>query len=568
MIGSSPAFDAWLDDFFESYYRHRPVNATFIGIHEYDSRLPDHSDRGRADLRNDLASLRSRLRSLPAEPLDAPQKLDRELAAGFLDIEEWEQRSRHFEAGNPGCAIGESAFGVISLFLRPFAPLEERLDSAATRLEGMPALLGAAEETIRAAPLAWTERAIRECDGTLALLTDGIDRLLHDEGVTGGGERRLRRAVDGGARAVSDYRQYLQADLRRRPTEDYAAGPEALDLLLRRGHFLDDGVEEMERIAAERLDAILAELTAGAAKLGFADWSAALAALADDHPPADRYQSRFGEVWREARALAVTDGLLTWPDYPLRYIPRPNWAQDAAMDLYFLFYRAPAAFDPVAVVDYLIEPLDSAATRQQMETLRRTNESVIALNHVIHHGGIGHHVQNWHAYRAASRIGQVAAVDCAARIAMFSGGTMAEGWACYATDLMGEIGFLTPAQELSLLHGRARMAARALVDLRMHGGRLSIAGAAAFYEATVRMPAAAAWAEAVRNSMFPGTALIYLFGSDQIHALRAEIARLERERFSLRRFHDRFLSFGSVPVALIAETLRREVAGDDDAPPA
>ena len=238
------------------------------------------------------------------------------------------------------------------------------------------------------------------------------------------------------------------------------------------------------------------------------------------------------------------------------------------MDLYFLFYRAPAAFDPVAVVDYLIEPLDSAATRQQMETLRRTNESVIALNHVIHHGGIGHHVQNWHAYRAASRIGQVAAVDCAARIAMFSGGTMAEGWACYATDLMGEIGFLTPAQELSLLHGRARMAARALVDLRMHIGRLSIAGAAAFYEATVRMPAAAAWAEAVRNSMFPGTALIYLFGSDQIHALRAEIARLERERFSLRRFHDRFLSFGSVPVALIAETLRREVTGDDDAPPA
>jgi uncharacterized protein (DUF885 family) len=68
--------------------------------------------------------------------------------------------------------------------------------------------------------------------------------------------------------------------------------------------------------------------------------------------------------------------------------------------------------------------------------------------------------------------------------------------------------------------------------------------------------------------MFPGTALIYLFGSDQIHALRAEIARLERERFSLRRFHDRFLSFGSVPVALIAETLRREVTGDDDAPPA
>ena len=82
--------------------------------------------------------------------------------------------------------------------------------------------------------------------------------------------------------------------------------------------------------------------------------------------------------------------------------------------------------------------LESAANslRDTEELLQATNDSVIKLNHVIHHGSIGHHVQNWHAFRSASRIGQVAAVDCASRIAMFCGGTMAEGWACYATDLM------------------------------------------------------------------------------------------------------------------------------------
>ena len=31
---------------------------------------------------------------------------------------------------------------------------------------------------------------------------------------------------------------------------------------------------------------------------------------------------------------------------------------------------------------------------------------------------------------------------------MFLGGTMAEGWACYATDLMAECGFLTPEELL------------------------------------------------------------------------------------------------------------------------
>ena len=38
----TPEFDRWLDDFYCSYYRHRPVNATFIGVHDYDASLPDH----------------------------------------------------------------------------------------------------------------------------------------------------------------------------------------------------------------------------------------------------------------------------------------------------------------------------------------------------------------------------------------------------------------------------------------------------------------------------------------------------------------------------------------------
>lgn len=567
MSGVSPAFDAWLDAFFASYYRHRPVNATFIGVHDYDDRLPDHSERGRADLLADLAGLRERLRGLPDEPLDPARAMDRDLAAGFLAIEEWEQRSGHFERGNPSNAVGEAAFGVISLFLRPFAPLGQRVEAAIGRLEGIPGLLASARNAVRVAPPAWTERAMRECDGTLALLTGGIDRLIHDEGIAEPRAGRLRRAAATAARAVGDHRQHLATDLLHRPSEEYAAGPEALDLLLRRAHFIDQPADELERFAAEQLDASLAALSAGATDLGYTGWGDALAVLADTHPTAGCYEQRYGEVWEQARAAAVAHDLLTWPDFPIRYVPRPIWARAAAPSLYFLFYRAPAAFDRVEVVDYLIEPLerDWPAERQE-ELLRATNDSVIKLNHVLHHGGIGHHVQNWHAARATSRVGRVAAVDCASRTAMPCGGTMAEGWACYATDLMGEVGFLTPLERLSQVHGRARMAARALVDLRLHGGSLSLDDAARFYEESVQMPAPAARAEAVKNSMFPGMALIYLFGNDQIRALRHEIAAMEGDRFSLRRFHDRFLAFGSLPVALIADAMRREARAD--APPA
>src|SRR5438046_1819280 len=43
---NAPAFNSWLDDFFASYYRHRPVNATFIGVHVHDARLPDFLAQG------------------------------------------------------------------------------------------------------------------------------------------------------------------------------------------------------------------------------------------------------------------------------------------------------------------------------------------------------------------------------------------------------------------------------------------------------------------------------------------------------------------------------------------
>jgi uncharacterized protein (DUF885 family) len=95
-----------------------------------------------------------------------------------------------------------------------------------------------------------------------------------------------------------------------------------------------------------------------------------------------------------------------------------------------------------------------------------------------------------------------------------------------------------------------RIAARAIVDIRLHHGRFSLAEAAQFYVERVGMSAAAAHSEAVKNSLFPGTACMYLAGWEGIRHLRHLVAG-----DSLREFHDRLLSFGSVPVALIARAM-------------
>jgi uncharacterized protein (DUF885 family) len=70
--------------------------------------------------------------------------------------------------------------------------------------------------------------------------------------------------------------------------------------------------------------------------------------------------------------------------------------------------------------------------------------------------------------------------------------------------------------------------------------------------------------------MFPGMALIDQMGADTIHRLRAETARRTGPDFDLRRFHDTFLSHGSIPVSLIAEEMQTPVSrtpGPQSSPP-
>jgi hypothetical protein len=550
------AFDDWLDRFFRSYYRHRPVNATFIGVHEYDELLPDFSRNGVADVVGEMWSLLDELERLPAEDLTTAQLMDRALAEGFLRVQLWEYGSRHFSAGNPSLYVSEGVFGPLSLFLRDSRPLQERLDAARSRLERVAALLEQAKENVLEAPAAWIEKAADECLGGIAFASLGVPQYL---ALNEAEDSTLEQAGVRAAAAFSDYRDHLLTNVRPLAGEAYACGSEGLELCLRHGHFLTMTADEIVDYARAVMDESRVALEQGAGQFGATDWRAALAMLADEHPDAAGYEDAYTLVWERAREIAIDQRLVNWPDYPIRYVPRPVWARAAAPHLYFLFYRAPSAFDRVEVVDYLFQPRPDGASPEDLNAfLRAHNDSVIKTNHVIHHGGLGHHVQNWNAYnRAESRIGRVAAVDCASRIAMLCGGTLAEGWACYTTDLMSETDFYTPLESYSMHHSRLRMAARAIADVGLHTGRISLDDAAELYRSETAMSALAARNEAVKNSMNPGAALMYLIGTDLIHELRRELVG-DASGTSLRDFHDRFLAHGSVPVQMIADAMRAE----------
>lgn len=552
--GNTPDFDCWLDSFFDSYYRHRPVNATFIGVHDYDTRLPDYSEAGIADTIADMQSLMLRADKLAPEPLTPAQRIDKQLCEGFLQIQTWEYEGGHGVRGNPGLYIGEAIFGVLAAFLSDFAPLADRVVAAGERLHAIPDLLQQGQANIKDAPAKWVEHAITECRGALAFLENGA-LLAARPHVSGSYEK----GVDKAAKAFTNFGSFLEQLRDTHTMEHYACGEDVLSLHLRGAHCLAEDADEIVRYAESQLLAASKYLDDHCTDFNTTNCDEVLAELREIHPARDRYYEHYQDVWNEIRRIADEKELVTWPDFPVRYIPQPEWARAAAQDLYFLFYRSPAAFGRPPIHEYLVTPIDADMPDElQQQLLQANNDSAIKLNHVVHHGGIGHHVQNWHAFRSTSRVGQVAAVDCASRIAMNCGGTMAEGWACYATDLMAEMGALSALEVYAEQQSRTRMCARAIVDIRIHQGRFSFEQAVDFYIENAGMNKAGAKYEATRNSMYPGSAVMYLAGCDAIHDLRKEMQALQGDRFKLRDFHDNFLSYGSIPVALIAEAMLEE----------
>jgi uncharacterized protein (DUF885 family) len=554
---------AALDRFFELYYRQRPVTATFTGVHRHDDRLPDWSPEGLARAVSDMHELRRALdragRVADRDVRAFPDEVDLALADAFLEIQIAEHEGRHFYRGNPALWTGEAIFSVIALVTRAFAPLRERLEAARSRLRAIPAFLDQARQTLTASPPAWRDKAILECGAAETLFGQSLPGWAL---VTGTGTVTREFAADCAiARdAFVRFREWLHTHLPPAPPGHDCAGRDLLSLLLTRGHWCTTPIDDLQAEARHALDEAHDGLATRLRMAGFEAWPAAHAALAAQRPTADDYLPRFERTWRRCHEAALAADLVTWPDRPIRYVPIPSHTRDAAPQLYYLFYRSPAPFDALPVHDYVVTPLDDLSDDERERRLAAANDSTILLNHVVHHGGLGHHVQNAHAYASRSRVGQVAAVDAASRIAMFSGGTVAEGWACYACDLAEEIGLLTPLDQVAQQHTRVRLAARAVADLALHTGEMSHEDTARFYESRGLMPPAAARAEAVKNAMFPGAAVMYWLGTRDIHQLRAAVARREGARFSLKRFHDRFLGHGAIPVPLIARLMIAEDA--------
>ena len=125
-------FDDWVETW--------PQNATSFGIHRYDDRLPDLSRAAKlADIEADRAFV-GELDAIDPAGLDERVAFERELSLHSTRLRLFEAEvSREWE--RTSSAADDIGYALFLLVARDFAPIEERLGSLTSRIEGIPAAL-------------------------------------------------------------------------------------------------------------------------------------------------------------------------------------------------------------------------------------------------------------------------------------------------------------------------------------------------------------------------------------------------------------------------------------------
>ena len=544
MLETVRTFTALSEEFVEESLRLWPVEATAAGIHDYDHRLPDDSPEGFRVRGAWLRDLEQRLAaSVTWEELPTEQRVDYALLRSRISVLRAEVEEIRAHARDPVACLHTALDGVAMLVARPFAPLEERREAIIGRLMAVPEYLAAAGASLEQVPAAWIELALEVADGGPPFVNEVAHALLR--AFPNDAERIEHAGVRAGAGFVA-FREALERDFAPRAGGDFALGERWLDFRIEREHLLPLKNGALEHWGREHVAHLRRLLDHEAQRLDpRRPWREQIEEARWPAEPRARRAALEAELER-AHRFVVERGLVPLPDVPLVVAEAKAWQRPIHASLAYL---PPAAFDldPAGV---LLLPAVEVARRPPppAESPARTGPTLAAARL----GWPGRHLQGSLAIHCGSRLRRLAANS-----------VFAEGWALYAEESMAQEGFCTaPADRLGLILDLLAGAGRAVADVGLHSGRMSLAQAADYLAQEAFLGRAEALAEAKRLTLAPAQALGGLVGRMQILELREEAKKRLGARYDRLDFHAALLAGGTLPPALIGEELWERLGAD------
>jgi uncharacterized protein (DUF885 family) len=549
------SFASAQDAFFFGFFSRYPTHATEAGNHDHDHEWPDLTDAGREERLRWLAEVRGALQAL--DGLSREEEIDRRVLVGTIDELRFDDEDLDELSWSPIVYSYLLGGGLFALLSREFAPLADRLTSAAGRMEGIPAALDAARANLlsgrgRAVSGFHVEKGIQTIGGVADLCRTAVE-------MAGDVDESTRQRVTGAAgsaiAAVDAFKAWLSDDLLPTADGDFRLGRDLYERKFAAALKATISPAELEQRAATAYEEVRAEMLRLARDL----WPAwvgnepmpddpdaltrrVLDAIAVDHPKADELLDFCTAEHERILAFVRERDLIGLPDDPLQIIWTPPFlrAFGGAMLI------PPGPLDKGLDSFFAITPPPESWTDEQVESMLRENNARSLKVLTIHEATPGHYLQLAWSNRCESL-----------PRAVFGSGVFAEGWAVYVTQVMMDVGYADEDPALLLAHWKyyLRAVTNTLMDIRIHTGSMtedeamSMMVDGGFQE---RSEASEKWNRARLSS----TQLCsYFLGGAEMTELEQEARRRSGDAFEWRPFLESVISHGTPPMPVIRDIL-------------
>ena len=548
-------FEKIAKDYTENYLSSHPEFATELGDHRFDGILTDYSQETRARMLANAKQVREALKKFDDyKQLTGANQVDVRLLRDNVESEIFRLEELREADWNPLVYNQSLANSLYLLVARNFDSAQKRIPNLRQRMDDIPNVIKQAEANLVHPPRVHTETAIEQIQGAINLVRNGLDPLLNQAPQL---RKDLAPIQEKTAKALEEYKKWLQEDLLKRSDGNFRLGAEKFRKKLRFALASDLSMEEIRKRADADLQQTQAAIYETALPLykkyfpkadekTLADKHSVTAAvlnrLAQEHQDDNTVVGYAQKVMGEATDFVKQRNLVSIPAVPLEVIAMPEFKRGVAI----AYCDSAGPLEKTPKTFFAVSPTPKDWTKEKKESFFRENNNYFIRDLTVHEAMPGHYLQLAHSneFKAPTLVR-----------AIFQSGTYIEGWAVYCEQMMAEQGYGGPEVKMQQLKMRLRAIANAILDQSIHAGNMTeqqamdLMTTATFQE---QGEATLKWKRARLTSAQLST---YFVGVSEHLDLRAAAQKKFGKEFDLKKYNDQVISYGSPPVKYVRELM-------------
>ena len=557
-VNADSSFKNFENRFLDAYWNQYPSASIFIGYGKYYEKLVIPDSPSFAEVHSFSNRWLDSLRVLPFDSLSDNYKISYRIIENQLQSDRWYNDTLKIQEWNPASynICGESYY----ILTQPYAPLDKRLRILMTHLAHAADYYQAAFHSIHQPTREHTDLAIKQNEGGLDVFGSALTDSIKISGLTAAEKDSLKKNVESTVAAIKQYVSNLRQMLadKKQNFRDFRLGKDLYNTKFKYDLVATFTPEEIFKKSMEDKNFYHNEMYTVSLSL----WPKYCGNANKPKDSLALVKTVIDKISLQHASPAYLLDTLTRQVHELEHfiIAKDLFNYDTNSSLKVRIMPAFQAGVSLANADFIPPYQEQGTTYFNVEDLSKipadkvegslreyNNYSIQYLT--IHEAMPGHCMQGIYSNKKSPDIIK----------SVFQNGTMIEGWAVYCETMMFENGWGDHSPEMQLMHDKwkLRELCNVIVDYGLHCMNYSKQDITQLLKTDAFQTDAQIEEKYHRATVSQVQLCSYYTGTSEILALREDYKKKMGDKYRLKDFHERFLSYGSSPIKYIREMMMK-----------